>query len=77
MFIRRDGSILYFDSSKCEKNYLKLKREPRRVGWTSEGRAEKSQRIKYAKEVVTPPKATENAVAEKEQPKSTEQTKVV
>jgi len=30
MFVRKDGTILYFDTSKCEKNYLKLGREPRK-----------------------------------------------
>lgn len=57
MFIRRDGSVLYFDNSKCEKNFLKLHREPRRVRWTEEGREEKAQRIKYSKE------AEQNTVA--------------
>ncbi|RLF90485.1 50S ribosomal protein L24e [Thermococci archaeon] len=34
MFVRRDGTILYFCSSKCEKNMLKLGRNPRKVKWT-------------------------------------------
>ncbi|MEM0128109.1 MAG: 50S ribosomal protein L24e [Thermoplasmatales archaeon] len=50
MFVKKDGSILYFDSSKCEKNYLKLGREPRNVRWTKEGREEKLQRSKSVKE---------------------------
>ncbi len=33
MFIRNDGKVFYFCSSKCEKNMLKLKREPKRVKW--------------------------------------------
>jgi large subunit ribosomal protein L24e len=33
MFVKKDGSILYFCSSKCEKNMLKLRRVPRKVGW--------------------------------------------
>ena len=33
MFVRSDGRILYFDSKKCEKNMLKLKRNPRKVKW--------------------------------------------
>ncbi|MGC8562270.1 MAG: 50S ribosomal protein L24e [Thermoplasmata archaeon] len=59
MYIRRDGSVLYFDTSKCEKNFLKLHREPRRVRWTDEGREEKAQRIKFSKEAeqkASPPK---------------------
>jgi large subunit ribosomal protein L24e len=35
MFVRRDGSVLYFCSSKCEKNMLKLKRVPRKIKWVS------------------------------------------
>jgi len=33
MFVKNDGKILYFCSSKCEKNMLKLKREPSKVKW--------------------------------------------
>ena len=33
MFVKNDGRIFYFDSSKCEKNMLKLGREPARVAW--------------------------------------------
>ncbi len=59
MFIKRDGSILYFDNSKCEKNFLKLHREPRRVRWTEEGREEKAKRIKFSKDISQKPKAPE------------------
>lgn len=34
MYIKKDGKVLYFCSSKCEKNMLKLKRKPRKVRWT-------------------------------------------
>lgn len=37
MFVKKDGSILYFCSSKCENN-MKLGRVPRRVEWTGEYR---------------------------------------
>ena len=37
MFIRRDGAIFYFCSSKCENN-AGLGRVPRRVRWTQAGR---------------------------------------
>ncbi len=33
MLVKNDGSILYFCSSKCEKNMVKLKRNPRKVKW--------------------------------------------
>jgi len=32
MFVKRDGAVFYFCSSKCEKN-LSLGRVPRKVGW--------------------------------------------
>jgi large subunit ribosomal protein L24e len=34
MFVEKDGKILYFCSSKCEKNLLKLGRRPRNEKWT-------------------------------------------
>ncbi len=33
MFVKKDGTVLQFCSSKCEKNRLKLKRTPRKVTW--------------------------------------------
>jgi len=32
-YIKKDGSVLFFCSSKCEKNY-KLGRDPRKLKWT-------------------------------------------
>jgi large subunit ribosomal protein L24e len=37
LFVRKDGSIFYFCSSKCESNF-RLGRAPRRVAWTRAGR---------------------------------------
>ncbi|RQD84898.1 MAG: 50S ribosomal protein L24e [Methanocalculus sp. MSAO_Arc2] len=37
LFVRKDGSIFYFCSSKCQNNY-RLRRVPRRVEWTAAGR---------------------------------------
>src|SRR2546425_2637022 len=34
MFIRRDGTIHFFCSSKCERNLLNLGRQPRWTRWT-------------------------------------------
>tara|TARA_B100001013_G_scaffold279254_1_gene179354 strand:- start:1915 stop:2112 length:198 start_codon:yes stop_codon:yes gene_type:complete len=34
MFVRRDGTVLWFKSSKARKNLLKLKRNARKVKWT-------------------------------------------
>ncbi len=33
MYVRRDGSALYFCSTKCQRNMLKLGRSPRNVLW--------------------------------------------
>jgi large subunit ribosomal protein L24e len=42
MFVRNDGKVFYFCSSKCEKNMLKLRREPKDVKWvTKKKKAEK------------------------------------
>jgi len=35
MLVRNDGSIEYFCSSKCRKNALNLKRDPRKFKWTA------------------------------------------
>jgi len=38
MFVRNDGKVFYFCSSKCQKNMLKLKREPKKVKWVTKKR---------------------------------------
>ena len=35
MYVKDNGSILWFASSKEEKNFLKLKRDPRKLKWTT------------------------------------------
>lgn len=35
MYVRNDGTVLWFCSSKCRKNMLKLGRDPRKLKWTS------------------------------------------
>jgi large subunit ribosomal protein L24e len=35
IFVKTDGKVLYFDKIKCEKNMLKLKRNPRKFKWTT------------------------------------------
>lgn len=35
MFVKNDGSIQYFCSSKCRKNSMSLKRDPRKYKWTT------------------------------------------
>lgn len=34
MYIKTDGTVLYFCSMKCEKNKIKLNRDPRKMKWT-------------------------------------------
>src|SRR2546428_1414945 len=41
MFIRRDGTIHFFCSSKCERNLLNLGRQARWVPWTKHFRRAK------------------------------------
>ena len=41
MYVKADGKVLYFCSSKCEKNLIKLKRKPKDTKWTAVHRKEK------------------------------------
>ncbi|MDH7517574.1 MAG: 50S ribosomal protein L24e [Candidatus Thermoplasmatota archaeon] len=41
MFVKKDGTVLYFCKSKCQINMLDLNRIPRRVKWTKSHRAKK------------------------------------
>lgn len=34
LFVKNDGTLLWFCSSKCRKNALKLKRNPSKLKWT-------------------------------------------
>jgi large subunit ribosomal protein L24e len=34
MYVKNDGSALWLCSSKCRKNALKLRRDPRKLKWT-------------------------------------------
>lgn len=36
IYAKKDGKILNFCSTKCEKNLIKLKRNPRTTNWTRE-----------------------------------------
>lgn len=40
MLVKKDGATLYFCSSKCEKNSLKLRRSPRKVKWVAKRKEE-------------------------------------
>lgn len=45
MFVKKKGSVLYFCSSKCEKNMMKLRRIPRRVRWTKKSIEERGKGV--------------------------------
>ncbi|CAE6493427.1 MAG: 50S ribosomal protein L24e [Candidatus Nitrosotenuis sp.] len=34
MFVKNDGTVLWFCSPKCKKNMMVLKRDPRTLKWT-------------------------------------------
>lgn len=34
MYVKKDGAVYYFCSSKCEKNLIKLNRKPITTRWT-------------------------------------------
>ncbi len=36
LFAKKDGTVFYFCSSKCEKNLIGLKRKPVNTKWTAE-----------------------------------------
>jgi large subunit ribosomal protein L24e len=35
MYVKNDGSIIWFCSSKCRKSTLELRRDPRKLKWTA------------------------------------------
>lgn len=41
MFVRKNGKIIYFCSSKCEKNSLNLNRKGTKLKWTEHFRKQK------------------------------------
>lgn len=47
MYVKRDGAVLFFDSNKCYKNMVELKRVPRKTAWTQKAVDEKAARLKF------------------------------
>lgn len=45
MYVKKDARILYFCSRRCEKNLLKLGRNPRKVTFTAEAKKMKQQQM--------------------------------
>ena len=46
MYVYASGKIANFCKSKCEKNYLKLRRKPLTVKWTEQYRKEHKKGVK-------------------------------
>ncbi|MBN1677237.1 MAG: hypothetical protein JW880_01730 [Candidatus Thermoplasmatota archaeon] len=66
MYIKKDGVVFNFCSSKCFKNLVELGRVPRRTTWTRYYEREKAVRMKGLPEVEEKPKVRK--VKKKEQP---------
>jgi len=63
LFVKKDGTALFFCSRKCEKNMLDLKRKPIATKWTQTHKAAKeaSKEGKKKAEKKTEPVAKEKA----------------
>lgn len=48
MYVKKDGNILNFCTSKCQKNMIDLKRVPRKTAWTERFATEKAAKLKAA-----------------------------
>lgn len=46
MYVRKDGTVYNFDSNKCYKNMIVLKRVPRTVEWTAKAQEERKAHLK-------------------------------
>tara|TARA_Y100000310_G_C20673087_1_gene811365 strand:+ start:1608 stop:1841 length:234 start_codon:yes stop_codon:yes gene_type:complete len=54
MYVKKDGTTLYFKNSKCKRNMLHLKRKPYNVAWTKS----KTEKPSPKKETAEPKKET-------------------
>lgn len=73
MYIKKDGVVFNFCSSKCFKNLVELGRVPRRTTWTRYYEREKAVRMKGLPEVEEKPKVSK--VKETEQPEKAAEVK--
>lgn len=46
MYVKKDGTILFFESNKCYKNMIELKRVARTTLWTEKAQIEKATKLK-------------------------------
>jgi len=45
MYVKTDGTVLWFCSSKCRKNAIKLRRDARKLKWTKYYQKEERAKI--------------------------------
>jgi len=66
MLAKNDGTVLWSCSSKCKKNLLVLKRDPRKLKWTDTLKAELKSKSKLAEQtlVIVKPDAVKRNLAE-------------
>jgi large subunit ribosomal protein L24e len=69
MYVRKDGSILYFCSMKCEKNQFKLARKPYMTKWTKQYHDEK-EAIKQGRKEKAKPQTKKAAKREAKEAKA-------
>jgi len=48
MYVKKDGTVYNFDTNRCYKNMIILKRVPRTTLWTQKAHDEKDARLKNA-----------------------------
>ena len=60
MYVKKDGTVLSFDTNKCYKNMVELGRIPRRTTWTRAAKREKeiAKAALATKEAAAPVEAT-------------------
>lgn len=74
MYVKIDGTIYNFCKNKCHKNLIKLRRIPRRTGWTQPHMREKSSKT-TGKKKASKKKTPKPAKARKVKPKEDSQKK--
>jgi len=65
MYVKKDGSVLYFKGSKTMKNMLKLKRDGRKIRWTKKTLSLVSEKKKEEKKDSALAKDIEAKLAQK------------
>ncbi|MGQ9588120.1 MAG: 50S ribosomal protein L24e [Thermoplasmata archaeon] len=73
MYIKKDGIVYHFCTSKCFKNMIVLNRVPRRTTWTRYYEREKQVRMKGGAEEAEAPRARKVKKEEKAEGKKLEE----